>query len=80
MYIGLAKDPERRYKDHKAASFNLNHKEYNYPLHAAIRKYGLENFEFIILEDNISDFNTLKEREIYWIKYYNTYEKREHYN
>lgn len=38
-----------------------------------MRKYGLENFTFSILEE--CPQNKLKEREIYWIKYYNTYRK-----
>lgn len=80
MYIGLAKDPNRRFKDHLFASQNKNHKEYNYPIHAAIRKYGIDNFEFNILEDNLPDLQTMKQREIYWIKYFNTYEDRQHYN
>lgn len=80
MYIGLAKDAQRRYKDHKNASFNPKHAEYDYPIHAAIRKYGLDNFDFIILEDNLLDFEEMKKRECYWIKFYDTYNNREHYN
>lgn len=80
MYIGLAKDAQRRYKDHQNASFNPKHAEYDYPIHAAIRKYGLDNFDFIILEDNLLDFEEMKKRECYWIKFYDTYNNREHYN
>lgn len=35
-----------------------------------VKKYGKENFIRKILEDNITDFDYLREREIYWIKYY----------
>lgn len=80
MYIGLASNPQRRYSEHKNAALNPNSDEYDYPIHAAIRKYGLENFDFIILEDNLSSVEKMKEREQYWIKYYNTYEDRAHYN
>lgn len=34
----------------------------------AISKYGKENFEKIIIEDNISNKESLNEKEIYWIK------------
>lgn len=71
---------QRRHNDHLSASKNPNNRDYNLPIHKAIRKYGIENFEVNILEDNIEDINLLKEREIYWIKYFNTYENREHYN
>lgn len=40
--------------------------------HRAINKYGIENFELTILEDNINE-DMLDSREIYWIKYYDTY-------
>ncbi len=80
MYIGMAKDADRRYKDHENASFNKNHKQYDYPIHAAIRKYGLNNFDFNILEDNLPNIEKMKQREIYWISYYNTYKNRQHYN
>lgn len=33
----------------------------------AIKKYGIENFKKEILEDNISNYNLLNEREKYWI-------------
>jgi len=43
-----------------------------YTFHVAIRKYGIENFTSIILEDSILE-EELNEREKYWIKYYDTY-------
>ena len=33
--------------------FNKNTKEYNYPLSRGIRKYGIDEYELIILEENI---------------------------
>lgn len=38
----------------------------------AIKKYGIENFEYEILEQNIAK-EDLDEREKYWIKYYDTF-------
>lgn len=42
--------------------------EYNSPLHRAIRKYGLENFEYSILATGIDDIDKLNELEIYYIQ------------
>ena len=41
-------------------------------LHNDFKIYGLENFQFEILEICNPEF--LLEREKYWIKFYNTYE------
>jgi len=76
MYIGFAKDPKRRYNDHLSASFNINNKDYNLAIHRAIRKYGIDNFDFKILEDNLKDVETMKQREIFWINKFNTYNNR----
>lgn len=40
-------------------------------LYDAIRKYGIKNFRFLILEENI-DINQLDNKEIYWISELNT--------
>lgn len=80
MYIGLTSNLKRRHSDHLNASRNPKNRDYNLPIHRALRKYGEENFELNILEDDIEDKEKLKEKEIYWIKFYNTYENRQHYN
>lgn len=74
-YIGQSVDIERRFKDHvNRAKNNFNsNSEYNSSFHRALRKYGLQNFSFIVLEE--CDKQLLNEREMYWIKYYNSYEK-----
>lgn len=79
-----------RQSKHIYDSFNLvksNHCSYNCAFHRAIRKYGLENFEWFIIEDNIpvpyhfegrkkiSDYAAADEREIYWIAEKNSYEQ-----
>lgn len=81
-YIGMSKNIYRRMNDHKNKPFSsIKKDDQEKALYNAIRKYGWENFDFTLLEyiepDNIE---LMKEREIYWIKYYNTYENREHYN
>ena len=73
VYVGQTKNLEQRHKTHiQYDPFNINNPEYNYPLSRGIRKYGEEAYSLIILEDNVPD-EQLDEREIYWIKYYNTY-------
>lgn len=43
------------------------------PLYRAIRKYGVKNFIVEILEEVSED--VVNEKEIFWINYYNTYQK-----
>lgn len=73
VYVGQTNNIDYRHKQHvKYDPYNPNSKEYNYPLSRGIRKYGEEEYELIILEDNLLQ-SQLNEREIYWIKFYNTY-------
>lgn len=80
QYIGYTNNLKRRFNDHLSSSNNPNNKDYNLAIHKAIRKHGINNFDFNVLEDNINTIEEAKEREQHWIKYYNTYENREHYN
>lgn len=70
-YIGLSINIEKRWQAHKERSQDQNNKEYNKILYAAFRKYGIDNFKFEILE--ICQPQELKQKEIYWIAYYDTY-------
>ena len=70
-YIGQTRNIQKRWNRHRTAPFNKNDNAYDYPLYRAIRKYGLENFSFEILEEcNVQDLN---ERERFYIDYYDTY-------
>lgn len=62
-YIGQSKDIKRRCKP---SNYKGCTKFYN-----AIKKYGIENFSFIILEDNLT-LEEANNREEYYIQYYNT--------
>ena len=43
------------------------------PIHKVIHKYGIENFEFSIVEE--CDKSLLDDRECYWIRFYDSYNK-----
>lgn len=69
-YIGLTiKTIEERKIEHRCVSKN----QCNYYFHRAIRKYGWENIKWEILEDDINDFEYLKERETFNILKYDTF-------
>lgn len=72
-YIGQSRQIEKRWQNHKITATNIKDKNYNYPLYRAFRKYGIENFQFIILEE--CSLEELNEKECFWID-----EKQPEYN
>ena len=69
-YIGYAvKGLKKRKSDHKTSAKNGN----GCYFHNAIRKYGWDNFNWILLEKGITDFEILQELEIYWIEQFDTF-------
>lgn len=71
-----------RLNNHKSVANNPKAKDYNVPFHNAIRKYGINNFEYEILED-IPDEESQKfidEREKFFIKHYQTLISQNGYN
>jgi group I intron endonuclease len=65
VYIGQAKNTKKRFDSHcKPSSANDGDL-----VSVAISKYGKNNFYYEILEEQIEDYN---EKELYWIKYYNS--------
>ena len=71
VYIGQSVDINYRFNNHKSESFNPKSNAYNTAIHRAIRKYGVENFSFEVIEECTKEL--LSEKEIYWIAYYNSY-------
>jgi group I intron endonuclease len=68
VYIGItSREPEIRWKAH--LQFYTRRKSI---LYCAMRKYGIENFEFSILEQT-NNIETLKELEKKYIQQYNSY-------
>lgn len=71
IYIGqtIKKNPEKRFKEHIYKAFSSP----NTFLHEAIRKYGVKNFIFSVIEE--VENKDLNEREMYWVSYYDSYNK-----
>lgn len=67
-YIGFTNNPKVRWNSHKSCS-----KRTYRPLYNAMRKYGIENFEFQVIYESEDRENTLLVMEPYYIKMYNTY-------
>ena len=75
-YIGQTiKTPEERWKEHKQHAFGTHTNDVNKSLYKAIRKYGIENFSFEVLQNNIETYEQLDKAEIYWIDFYNSFVK-----
>lgn len=71
VYIGQSVNIARRWKDHRSRPFQQGEDfERNY-LYRAIRKNGLENFSFEIIEECAQE--ELNEKEKYWISHYKSY-------
>lgn len=71
VYIGKSINIQHRFRAHKNDSFNPKSKSYNSAIYRAIRKYGIENFSFEVIEECKEEF--LNERETFWIDYYQSF-------
>ena len=72
VYIGQSVNTSERWLAHKEVLTMPSHAyELKKPLYKDMRKYGIENFSFEIIEE--CDREKLNEREIYWIEKYNSY-------
>lgn len=70
-YIGQSVNIAKRWSVERRYAFIESRPEYKYPLSCAFRKYGVENFEFEVIEECSREL--LNERECYWADYYNSY-------
>ena len=68
-YIGQTIRPEARFKRH--INYAINKKDNN-KFHNALRKYGLDNFVYCVLEENVLVDN-LDMMEIYWIEEFDSF-------
>ena len=64
IYIGQSIDIQRRFQEHKRDTDNCR-------IHQALRKYGIENFSFEIVEE--CELSQLDAKEKYWIKYFDSF-------
>lgn len=72
IYIGLSCDIKRRIQEHN----NIN--KAKSPCDLAIKKYG--KIQEIEILEFVNDKNLLKEKECYWIQYYQSNDKDKGYN
>ena len=72
IYIGKSSDIEKRWKEHIRHS-KSEHSRRKSPIHKAINKYGKENFTIELIEE--VEATKLDEREVYWISFYDSYNK-----
>jgi group I intron endonuclease len=71
-YIGKTVNYAKRMQEHRTIPFQPEHKEYEKTLYKSIRKYGLDNFSFELIEE-LKDYSVSGEREQYYITLYNSY-------
>ncbi|ALN97313.1 homing endonuclease [Flavobacterium phage Fpv1] len=78
-YIGKSVNIYERMRCH-INLLNKRSKNENLYFINAWHKYGRNCFEYTVLEDCVKDNDLLKERELYYIKFYNTIDKKFGYN
>ena len=78
VYIGQSINIAQRWKAHRSRPFNSNSVQYNSYLYASIRKYGILNFTFEVLEECKVEELDFKEQEC--IKIYKSNESDFGYN
>lgn len=71
-YIGLTNiSINHRWSGHIGSSYNPNDPDYDFAFHRAIRKYGVSNFVVEEIDQGVGE--ELKEKEKYWIKFFDSY-------
>lgn len=69
IYVGQSIDIKERWRQHRWKAFNCNEIGYHSAIHVAMRKYGLDNFIYEVLEQCAAE--ELDEKERYWISLLN---------
>lgn len=84
-YIGRTKSLSRRWAVHKCDLKKGKH--VNKHLQASVNKYGIDAFEYSIVEElfptksiNKRERTLLKDKELYWANYYNVFDTDKGYN
>jgi group I intron endonuclease len=76
VYIGKTVNLYRRKHQHFKELRKKEHK--NFYLQNSFNKYGIKNFEFIVIE--YADIEFLSKSEYYWCEYFKSYERKYGYN
>lgn len=68
-YVGqTSKDPYIRWNQHKADAKRLNR-----AIHMAMRKYGIDNFIFEVINESASNIDELNDLEEFYVSFYDTF-------
>lgn len=73
-YVGGSIDIENRMYFHEHSPNNGSY------IDDAIQKYGFDSFDWQVIEKLPADWKIIGKREKYWIKFYNTFKNKKHYN
>jgi group I intron endonuclease len=76
VYVGKTLYPQKRWSDHKTSAGLVDDYRTATPLYRAMRKYGLENFTFSIIDEHEDERYALDILEPKWITYYKDLGKR----
>lgn len=75
VYIGITINSlQHRKRQHYHTAFRISSQNYNSKICFAIRKYN-ELLKWEIVEEKIKTYEELKQKEIYYISYFNSYEE-----
>ena len=78
-YIGQSVNIKHRLSTHKSMLLRaVRSKDCNRHLYNAVQKYGIRNFSFNLVEE--CSIENLDERELHWITYFKTLNRRYGYN
>lgn len=74
VYVGQSVDIKKRFRQHKYYYNNPKELGYNSHFYRTLRKYGIDNFQFELIEE--CSVEELNDKEIYWIAYFDTFNNR----
>lgn len=76
-YVGITTNLKLRWMAHRKA---YNYPYIKNPLYSAMRKYGLDNFKFEVIRDDINSMEELGNLERFYIRQLNTHVTQHGYN
>jgi group I intron endonuclease len=76
IYVGQTRNPLHRWSAHKC---EVNKNRLRFPIHKAIAKYGIDNFQFCVIASTIT-VEEIDKLEIYWIDQFDSRNNKMGYN